>query len=137
MPSAESHTHESMPVDRGDVIGHLFRDHGLRSNVLGHKKTEQLRRIHAEEHKPEPADDDPCPCGKSHTRSEHGYDPDAPDPDDPRGIIFYNVNEEGLAYERFETMTEALVLLNEFPNDTIVVCTVGSPTDQKYSAPTT
>lgn len=21
-------------------------------------------------------DDDPCPCGRSHTRSEHGYDPD-------------------------------------------------------------
>ena len=25
------------------------------------------------------ADDDPCPCGVSHTRSEHGYDPDDED----------------------------------------------------------
>ena len=25
---------------------------------------------------PERNDDDPCPCGISHTRSEHGYDPD-------------------------------------------------------------
>lgn len=24
-------------------------------------------------------DDDPCPCGISHTRSEHGYDPDKED----------------------------------------------------------
>ncbi len=22
-------------------------------------------------------DDDPCPCGRAHTRGEHGYDPDA------------------------------------------------------------
>lgn len=32
-------------------------------------------------------DDEPCSCGTSHTRAEHGYDPDvddAPDPDDAR-----------------------------------------------------
>lgn len=46
----EGHTHEVLPVVRGDVIGHLFRDHGLRSDVLGFKKTGELRDIHRNEH---------------------------------------------------------------------------------------
>jgi len=49
--NVEQHAHGVMPVDRGDVIGHLFHDHGFRSNVLGHKNTAQLRQIHEEAHR--------------------------------------------------------------------------------------
>lgn len=45
--------------------------------------------------------------------------------------VFYSVNEEGKPYGRFDYLVQALPNLREFPNDTIVVCTIDSPADMK------
>lgn len=78
-------------------------------------------------------DDRPCPCGVSHTIAEHNYDPDkhdGPDPDDPPGILFYNVNEEGVPYDQHADYESAEAVLRQFPNDSIVVVTVDSPKER-------
>lgn len=48
--------------------------------------------------------------------------------------VFYSVNEDGEPYDRHETLTPAVVMLRQFPNDTVVITVVGSPTDEKYAA---
>jgi hypothetical protein len=48
-------------------------------------------------------------------------------------IVLYSVNEEGQSYGRSFTLTEALVNLDRFPNDTIVIAVIGSPTDRRFA----
>ena len=43
------------------------------------------------------------------------------------GVVLFMVNEEGVTYAEPETYEEALAWLDQYPNDTIVVATVGSP----------
>lgn len=41
-------------------------------------------------------------------------------------VKFHNVNEEGVPYDSHDSLEPALTVLREFPNDSIVVVTVGS-----------
>lgn len=47
--------------------------------------------------------------------------------------IYYNVNEDGQVYDCTGIYTIALDTLWNYPNDTIVVVTSGSPADREYA----
>lgn len=53
---------------------------------------------------------------------EHGGNHwEAASPDRLRGLTYTLVNEEGEEYDKFDNFNDALRMLNEFPNDSIVV----------------
>lgn len=58
----------------------------------------------------------------------HDYDPS----DDEVKFSFYNVNEVGTVYDKYDSFDSALAVLKEFPNDTIVTVIAGSPGDLAY-----
>ena len=47
--------------------------------------------------------------------------------------IFYNVNEDGFAYDRHYSWDAAHAVLVEYPNDSVVVVNAGSPMDERYA----
>lgn len=47
--------------------------------------------------------------------------------------IFYNVNEDGFAYDRHYSWDAAYAVLVEYPNDSVVVVNAGSSMDDTYS----
>lgn len=49
-------------------------------------------------------------------------------------LIFYNVNEEGEAYGKHDSLAAAMPALTEFPNDTIVVAIANGPAATDYDS---